>query len=453
VEKVKREGFSSSLVVFFATLSSAVGLGNIWKFPYIVGQNGGATFILIYLLCVLGVGLPVMLSEFILGRSSKKNVMGAISDVTPRKFFKSVGIFGIIVAFAISCFYTAVAGWVYSYIGKAILGKFRGVDTVQAKEIFDTTTVGPLQPVLWQVVVLIVSSIILIKGVRSGIERVARIGMPILLGLLIACAVRGLFLEGGKDAIGYLFIPSFKDISLVSVVMTALGLAFFKLSLGMGTMMTYASYFPDDNNLLGNAVKVIIGDTIVSLLAGMAIFPSVFTFGGEPGSGPGLLFETIPLIFSKLPGGNVLIIIFFILAGLAATMATISMLEVPIAYLSEERKISRKGAVICTSIVVAVVGLLATLSANPQGLLGQKFIFKMTFFNFFDYISSNILMPIGGLLLAILVGYFMKKERIRHELVEKSGNSVGMMNLYYFILRYITPVLLIIVFLSALNII
>ena len=451
--KATREGFSSNLAVFFVTLSSAVGLGNIWKFPYVIGENGGAAFILIYLLCVIGVGLPVMLSEFIIGRSSKKNVMGAIKEATPKKVFRVYGIFGILAGFSILFFYTTVAGWIYSYIIKTLMGVFKGTSPMEASRIFSKTTLGPLEPVMWQILVVTIASGILILGVRAGIEKLARFGMPVLLVLLSICAVRGLFLSGGPAALRYLFVPDFTNISLIHVVMTALGLAFFKLSLGMGTMLTYGSYFPDDNNLFNNAIKVIIGDTVVSLLAGIAIFPSVFTFGIEPGAGPALLFETIPLIFSQLPWGNTLMVIFFCLTGLAATMAMISIFEVPVAYLSEERKLSRTMSVILTASIVIIIGGITTLSFNPEALLGGVGIFGMTFFDFFDHLSSNILMPVGGLLMAILGGYFLKKDVIKEELVDKNGVSIGIMNSYYFILRYITPVLLTVVFLSALKII
>lgn len=451
--KTTREGFSSNLVVFFATLSSAVGLGNIWKFPYMIGKNGGAAFILIYLLCVIGVGLPVMLSEFIIGRSSKKNVMGAIKDATPKKPFKFYGVFGILAGFSILFFYTTVAGWIYSYILKTLLGVFKNTNAQEASAVFRQTTLGPIEPVLWQILVIVIASAVLILGVRTGIEKLARFGMPILLVLLSICAVRGLFLEGGKEALEFLFLPDFTGISLVHVVMTALGLAFFKLSLGMGTMLTYASYFPDDNNLFSNAVKVVIGDTAVSLLAGIAIFPSVFTYGVEPGAGPALLFETIPLIFSQLPGGDILMVLFFCLTGLAATMAMISIFEVPVAYLSEETKISRTMSVILIAVIVIMVGSFTTLSFNSDALLGHVRLFGMTLFDFFDHLSSNILMPIGGLLVAVLGGYFLKKDIIKRELVEKNGVSIGIMNVFYFILRYVTPGLLVLVFLSALNII
>lgn len=451
--KTTREGFSSNLVVFFATLSSAVGLGNIWKFPYMIGKNGGAAFILIYLLCVIGVGLPVMLSEFVIGRNSKKNVIGAIKDATPRKSFKLYGFFGILSGFSILFFYTTVAGWIYSYIAKTLLGVFKETSAAKASAIFSQTTLGPIEPVLWQILVISVASVVLILGVRTGIEKLARFGMPVLLVLLSVCAIRGLFLEGGKEALAFLFLPDFTGISITHVFMTALGLAFFKLSLGMGTMLTYSSYFPDDNNLFSNAVKVVIGDTVVSLLAGIAIFPSVFTFGIEPGAGPALLFETIPLIFSQLPGGNILMVMFFCLTGLAATMAMISIFEVPVAYLSEETKISRTMAVILTAVIVIIVGGFTTLSFNSEALIGSVRIFGMTLFDFFDHLSSNILMPIGGLLITILGGYFLNKDVIKQEIVEKNGVSVGVMKVFYFILRYITPGLLVIVFLSALKII
>lgn len=451
--KTTREGFSSNLVVLFATLSSAVGLGNIWKFPYVIGKNGGAAFIFIYLLCVIGVGLPVMLSEFVIGRHTKKNVIGSIKDVTPKKTFKLYGSFGILAGVFILFFYTTVAGWIYSYIVKTLLGVFKGISAAQASAIFSRTTLGPIEPVFWQILVIIIASGVLILGVRTGIEKLARFGMPILLGLLFICAIRGLFLEGGQEAFRFLFVPDFSGVSIIEVVMTALGLAFFKLSLGMGTMLTYASYFPDENNLFSNAVKVVIGDTIVSLLAGIAIFPSVFTFGVEPGTGPALLFETIPLIFSQLPGGNILMVLFFCLTGLAATMAMISIFEVPVAYLSEETKISRTMSVILTAVIVIIVGAITTLSFNPEALFGSVRIFGMTFFDFFDYLSSNILMPIGGLLIAILGGHFLNKDIIKKELVEKNGVSIKVMTIFYFILQYITPVLLVLVFLSALKII
>ncbi len=451
--KTTREGFSSNLVVFFATLSSAVGLGNIWKFPYMIGKNGGAAFILIYLLCVIGVGLPVMLSEFVIGRHSKKNVMGAIKDVTPKKVFKLYGVFGILAGLCILFFYTTVAGWIYSYIVKALFGVFKGSSAQQTSAVFSLTTLGPMEPVLWQILVVTVASGVLILGVRTGIEKLARFGMPILLVLLLICAVRGLFLEGGQEALRFLFVVDFTGISILHVVMTALGLAFFKLSLGMGTMLTYASYFPDENNLFNNAVKVVIGDTAVSLLAGIAIFPSVFTFGIEPGAGPALLFETIPLIFSQLPGGNVLMVLFFCLTGLAATMAMISIFEVPVAYLSEETKISRTMSVVVIGIIVIIVGGATTLSFNPQTLFGSIRVFGMTLFDFFDHLSSNILMPIGGLLIAILGGYFLNKNIIEEEIIKKNGVSIQTMSVFYFILRYITPGLLVLVFLSALKII
>ena len=295
----QREGFSSGLAVFLVTLSSAVGLGNIWLFPYLTGSNGGAAFILIYLLCIAIVGLPVMLCEFFMGRRTKKNVMGAVTTLSDKKAFKSIGYLGMISTAMIAFFYAVVSGWVYSYVFKSIKGIFKDVTTEGVKEIFTSHTTAIFPPAMWVFVVLVVVSVILISGVKKGIEKVTKVLMPILLILLVICTIKSLTLPGAKEGIEFLFKPDFSKVNM-AVIVSALGLSFFKLSLGMGTMATYASYYTKDSNLYGNAAKVIISDTLVSLLAGLAIFPAVFSFGLDPSSGPSLLFETIPLIFSKI---------------------------------------------------------------------------------------------------------------------------------------------------------
>ena len=347
----KREKFSSSLTVFFATLSSAVGLGNIWMFPYVVGQNGGAAFIIVYLGCVLLIGLPTLISEFIVGRGTRKNVCGAISKVTDKRRFKSIGYIAVLSTFCMLFFYTVVAGWVYSYVFKALFGVLKGVTAEEAAQIFNSTSLGPISPIIWQVIVLVVAGSILGMGVKSGIEKLTKVLMPILMGLLILCVLRSLTLPGAYSGIEFLLKPDFSKVT-VSVILSALGLAFFKLSVGTGTMVTYGSYFTEDNNLIGTAGKVAIADTGVSLLAGLAIFPAVFSFGLAPTEGPGLLFNTVPLIFAKMPGGSILSIIFFGLAAMAATMATISLLEVLIALFTEELKISRKKSIIINILIL-----------------------------------------------------------------------------------------------------
>jgi NSS family neurotransmitter:Na+ symporter len=448
----KRETFSSGLAVFFATLGSAVGLGNIWKFPYMIGSNGGGAFLFVYLLCIIFVGLPVMISEFYIGRKMRKNVIGSLKQLKPNSNWKIIGVFGIITAYLILFFYSCVAGWVYSYVFKALRGDFSSTSVQSVKSTFTNTLLGPVPPIIWQVIVLATVSIILIMGVQKGIEKVTKTLMPVLFLLIILCDIRAITLPGASQGIKFLFKIDFSMLTKQGIL-AALGLAFFKLSLGMGTMVTYGSYFTKDNNLIGTSARVAISDTLVSILAGIAIFPAVFSFNMQPGAGPGLLFMTIPLVFSKIPFGNILLVLFFILTSIAATTAMMSILEVLVAYYSEERGFTRKNAVIINAVIIAVIGVLATLSADSGSILGNIKIFGKGFFDLFDYMSSNILMPIGGLLIALLLGYFTKKEDIKYEL--SNGGTLKtdiVINLYYFIVRFITPVLLIIIFLNSIGI-
>lgn len=356
-------------------------------------------------------------------------------------------------SFSYNVFYSDVSGWVYSYVFKSITGQLNGVTPDTAKAVFEKTSSGIILPILWQGIVFIVVAAILIAGVKNGIERITKTLLPILFILIILCNIRAFTLSGAGDGFKFLYSVDFTKIN-GGVVLTALGLAFFKLSLGMGTMITYGSYFTEDNNLLHTPIKVALSDIAVSLLAGMAIFPVVFTFKMEPRSGPGLLFTTIPLVFSKLPLGNLLLAFFFILTAIAATTAMISLVEVPVAYFSEEKGMRRTNAVIFTVTIMFVIGTLATLSVNSSSLVGNIKILGYGFFDLFDKMSSNILMPIGGLLTAIFIGYFIRKDDLKIELMNNGALSKTLkFDLFYFIIRYISPILLIIVFLSGLGII
>lgn len=452
----KRETFSSGLAVFFATLGSAVGLGNIWKFPYLVGENGGGAFVLVYLIAVLLVGIPVMVSEFYIGRKTRSNAVTAFTKLKASPFWKIIGYMGVISALLIMFFYSNVAGWVYSYVFKALRGDFSNLASLSienARSIvgnkFSTTVGGAYAPIIWQGIVLLVVSLILIGGVKNGIERITKTLMPVLFVLLILCSIRALTLGGAKEGLNFLFKVDFSKINS-SVILSALGLAFFKLSLGMGTMITYGSYFTADNNMIHTSTKVALSDTLVSGLAGIAIFPVVFTFGLAPDSGPGLLFSTIPLVFSKIPLGNILLIAFFILASIAATTAMISMVEVLVAFISEEWNIKRKHCVIIISVIILLVG---ALTVHPTSIFGSSMIFGKNFFELFDFISSNILLPVGGLLISVFVGYFAGKDNILYELSNENRlNNSNTINIYYFILKYISPLLLLIVFLNSIGI-
>ncbi|MBU3196398.1 sodium-dependent transporter [Clostridium algidicarnis] len=448
-----RESFSSGMAIFFATLSSAVGLGNIWKFPYLIGSNGGGAFLIVYLCCILLVGIPIMISEFYIGRKTKKNIVGAIKTIKGESKWQHMGIIGVVTAYLILFFYSSVGGWVYSYVFKSIKGDFKNINGDIANIAFKNTIIGPIEPILWQVLVVVVVSIIIYLGVGEGIEKVTKTLMPLLFVLIIICDIRALMLPNASEGLEFLFKPNFslltKDAFLV-----ALGLSFFKLSLGVGTMVTYSSYFREDNNMIGTSLKVALSDTLVSILAGIAIFPAVFSFGLKPEAGPGLLFLTIPLVFSKIPFGQVMLVAFFVLSSIAATTAMMSMLEVLIAYYTEEKSMSRKKAVIINALIIICIGVFATLSADSEGLLGGITIFGKGIFDIFDYLSSNILMPIGGFLIIILVGYYSKKQSIINELSNKGElNNIKLIKLYYFVIRYISPIFLLLIFFYSIGII
>ncbi|MCB2294746.1 sodium-dependent transporter [Clostridium algoriphilum] len=451
-QKNKREMFSTGFAIFFATLGSAVGLGNIWKFPYLLGTNGGGAFLLVYLLCVVLVGIPIMACEFYIGRKARKNAVGAFKKLKASKGWRTIGFMGVASAFLIAFFYSCVAGWVYSYVFKAIRGDLVGVTSVTAKSKFMSTLIGPFSPLIWQLIVLIVVSVILIAGVKKGIERITKTLMPVLFVLIIICDIRALTLPGASQGLKFLFHVDFSQLT-GPVILAALGLSFFKLSLGMGTMITYGSYFTKDNNMIATSIKVALSDSLISILAGIAIFPAVFSFGMKPSEGPGLLFMTIPLVFSKIPFGNILLVAFFFLTAIAATTAMISMVQVAVAYFSEERGMGRVKSVLFPTSIMMIVGILATLSADPTSILSNIHVLgQKGFFDSFDYLSSNILLPVGGLLIAIYVGYFAKKEDFKLELSNQGTlNNDFVLNIIFVFIKYISPLLLVIVFLNSIG--
>ena len=453
----KRETFSSGLAVFFATLGSALGLGNIWKFPYLTGVNGGGAFLFAYLICVLLVGIPVMVSEFFIGRSTRKNIMGAIKALTPNWFWRLIAVFGVLAAYFIMFFYSDVAGWVYYYVFKSLTGRLSGATVDSASKLFGKSIVGPFEPIIWQLIVLVVVSAIIIAGVKKGIERVTKTLIPVLFVLIIIIDIRSLTLPNAMQGVNFLFHVDFSKLTPV-VLLAALGLAFFKLSLGMGTMTTYGSYITEDTNMIANAAKVAVADSVVSILAGLAIFPAVFSFGIEPTKGASLLFITLPMIFAKIPFGGVLLFAFFLLTAIVATTAMISIVECVTAYFSEEFKCSRTKAVIINALIIAGIGVLATLSADSSALLGNiKIPFwdgaSRGFFDTFDFLSSNILLPLGGLLIVLFVGWFTDKNKVEDELTNHGllKNKVYI-DVFYVITKFVAPLLIVIVFLSSIGV-
>jgi NSS family neurotransmitter:Na+ symporter len=441
--------FASSLGAFAATLGSAVGLGNIWKFPYLTGSNGGAAFVLTYLLAVALVGLPVMAVEHVVGRRMRLDAVRAYGRVVPRQpFWSAIGWAGVAAAFLIMAFYTDVAGWVFAYVFKSAAAFASG--SALAPDTFGALAGGTWEPLLWQTAVVAVTTGIVAAGVSGGIEKVTKTLMPLLLVLLVVCDVRALTLPGAASGVAYLFRPDLSKLT-GTVLLSALGLAFFKLSLGMGTMTTYGSYLPDRVRIVPNAARVALSDTLVSLLAGLAIFPAVFAFGGTPAGGPGLLFNTIPLVFSRMPMGGLFTALFFVLAAVATIGAMVSLLEVPVAWMVEKGHARRGLAALATGALMLGLGVLATLSQSP--VLGNVKLAGRNFFDLFDFLSSNVLLPVGGLAIAVVGGWLLPREAFLGEAGKGYARAPRHARVVHAFIRWVAPGLILLILLNSLGVI
>ena len=452
---VQRDGFTSKLGIIAAAAGSAIGLGNIWKFPYITGIYGGAAFILVYLVCIAMIGLPVMLSEFLIGRKAQKNAIGSFKALAPGTPWFLTGWSGFLAAFSILSFYGVVAGWALDYIFKAITGAYVGMAPDAIGGLFGALISNPVSTVAWQVVFMILTGAVVLGGVKDGIERYAKILMPLLLVIIIILDIRAVTLPGAGEGVAFLFKPNWGALS-AEAVLVALGHAFFSLSLGMGTMITYGSYIGKKENLGTTALQVTIADTVIALLAGLAIFPAVFAFGVEPAAGPGLVFITLPNIFNQMAGGMICGVLFFVLLSVAALTSSISILEVVVAYFAEEMKMSRLKATVIATTAITIVGVLAGLSYTsvlggftlPLPGFGQLVIF-----DWLDMISANYFLPLGGLFISLFVGWSMKKEDVTAEVSNEGKLNVAYMNLFLVFSRFVAPIAIAIVFLNGIGII
>ncbi|HAU4929120.1 sodium-dependent transporter [Aeromonas hydrophila] len=443
-----RDGFTSKFGVLAATLGSAVGLGNIWKFPYLTGENGGAGFLLVYVIATLLVGLPVMISEIMLGRKGKSDAVTTLSKLAPKgQPWWLIAAMGVLAAFLIMSFYSEVAAWVFAYIFKAVDGSILSTDPKVTGAAFGALISDPLQSLLWQWLVLTLMGGILLMGVSKGIEAVTKKLMPVLFILLLVIGIRSLTLPGASQGLHFLFSPDFSKIT-AGVVLTAMGLAFFKLSIGMGCMMTYGSYFRDDQNIPLTTFRVMCADLFVSMLAGIAIFPAVFAFGFEPTAGPSLLFITIPAVFASIPFGHLFMVLFFVLSAIAATGAMLSILEVPVSVVSERFGMSRPKATLLNLLVLGAVGSTCALSNSS---LADVHIAGKTFFDLFDFVSSNVLMPLGGIFLCLFVGWVWGFERMKEALTNGGELELAILKPLFFIIRYVSPLLILIVMLKGLG--
>jgi len=443
-----REQFASRLGVLAAAAGSAIGLGNIWKFPYITGMNGGAAFILVYLGCVLLVGIPIMIAEFTIGRHARKNAIGSFKVLAPNSQWYLTGWIGILSAFTILSFYSVVAGWCIAYLVKSFQNIFTGLTPAQIGASYESFTSSIAQPIIYQLVFMFLTGAIVYFGIKNGIERYSKVMMPALFILIIILDIRALTLPNAMEGLKFLFQPDFSALTPASYI-AALGHSFFTLSLGMGAMITYGSYIDDKENLTSTSLMITAADTVIALLAGIAIFPAVFAFGIEPASGPGLVFVTLPNVFLMIPGGYYFSILFFGLLGVAALTSSISMLEVLVAYFSEELKLTRGLSTVIATALTTIIGIICALANTP--ILNQE-LFGLTFFELMDWISANFLLPLGGLLTIIFFSFFLNKLTITKQLTGKT-QMTSLLNAFFFVVKFITPVLITIVFLSGLGII
>ena len=446
---MKRESFGSRFGALVAMAGSAVGLGNLWRFPYLVGENGGAAFIIVYILMVFILCLPIFVSEFVIGRRSQENAYSAFRDLSGGSAWKWIGLVTVIVPLIVLSYYSVIGGWSVEYLLKSITFSFTGTDTLSSMNTMFTDFVSsPWIPLLMHTVFMLVSTLIVMVGIKDGIEKFSKVMMPLLFFMVLAIAIYSLTLPGAGKGVDYLFNPDFSKIDGKTCA-AALGQAFFSLSLGFGTILTYASYVDKKENIMFQSTATAVSDLMFALIAGVAIMPAVFAFGLNPQSGPGLVFETLPYVFSQMPAGGVVAIIFFIALLVAALTSSISMLEVAVAYLVEEKKFSRIGACAVLFAVCWILGALCSLSFGP---LADFKIAGRSIFDFFDNLSSNVLMTLGSLMTVLFVGWRMQKTDIYDEFTNGGTLSVNakIFGVLWFLIRYVCPLAIIAIFVSGL---
>ena len=406
-----------------ALAGSAVGLGNLWRFPYLVGENGGSAFILIYLGFVLLIGLPIMLCEFLIGRRGGSDSFGSFRALAPGSKWGIVGFLGVLCSFCILSFYSVVGGWGLAALLHPTTFDFAGFSA------------SPLRQILGLLAFLALTAIIVVSGVKNGIERFAKIMMPVLFLLIIIIAVYAMCLPGAQDGIRYIFKPDFSKVT-GSTLIAAMGQSFFSLSLGSGLVITFGSYVAKKENILKMSTQTVVADTVFALFASCAIMPAVFAFGVNPGEGPGLVFVTLPQIFAQMKGGIVVAIIFFIAFALAALTSSISLMEVVTAFIIEELHVSRKKAVAFMVVSMMILGSLSAVFSSV--------------FNFFDYVTANILMTVGGLLVVIFVGWKLGAKIVSDEITNSGSINLPrwFLQLLSFLIRFVAPVGIIAIFIA-----
>ena len=444
--------FVTRMGVVAVTVGSAVGLGNIWRFPFEAGAGGGGAFLLLNILMVLAIGVPVVCAEFVIGRHTGSAATAAFRQLVGERrgrWWGIVGVSGLVASVLILGFYSVVAGWTLEYSVMAAMEGFHGNSAADLHDRFGEMSANPWRAVGWTLIFLAINYFVLRRGVEKGIERVANVLMPLLFVILAAFCINSMLMPGAADGLSFLFKPDFSKVT-PQVVLSAMGQAFFSLSLGLGCLITYSSYFPKSVPLVRTASMTAGLDLLVAVMAGMVIFPAMFTFGQESVGGPRLVFEVLPSIFGSMPGGRIWGVLFFILLAMASLTSTVSMSEISIAWLTREKGMSRKAAVNLNMVVAVVLGVLCSLSF---GVLSGAKLFGMTIFELFDFVASNVLLPLGGMLISVFVGWLLKRSLVRRELlqgVKHPGKAMNLtVNVIIFLLRWVAPVCIAMVFVAG----
>ena len=442
--------WSSRFAFVLAVMGSAVGLGNIWKFPYMAGANGGGAFVLIYLVCVFAIGLPIMIAEILLGRRGRRNPVATMEilgeEESGQPGWRWVGLMGVVAGFIILSFYSVIAGWTAAYIFKAAGGAFKGADPDAYGQMFDTFIANPVVTGFWHTLFMAATVVLVGLGVERGIERAVRFMVPALVLLLFVLLGYAITSGDFTSGLEFMFRVDFEKIS-GDTILAAMGQAFFTLSIGMGAIMAYGAYLPQDESIVITGFAVVCGDTAIALLAGLVIFPIVFANGLDPAEGPGLIFQTLPLAFGQMPAGGFFGCLFFILLCFAALTSAISLMEPAVAWMVENFKLSRATAVIRVGVIIWLLGFTTVLSFSN---LSDFTFLKGTIFDNLDYLTSNIMLPLGGFLITIFAGWVMCQNSSADELDSEAGLLYRTWRL---LSRWVAPVAVVLVFLSAIGVI
>ena len=449
----KRANFGSKLGIILASAGSAVGLGNVWRFPTEVGANGGAAFILVYIACVLLLGVPLMISEFVIGRHTHQNTADAYRQLAPRTPWVFQGYLGVFTSWFILCYYSVVSGWTLKYLISSITGQVITIEDSDA--YFNQFTASPWLPLGCMVAVMLMCHWVIARGVQGGIEKYSKLMMPLLLLIIAVLVICSFSMPGTEEGLRFLFKPDLSKINS-SVILSAMGQAFFSLSIAMGCLCTYASYFRDDAKLVKTAGSVAIIDTTVAIMSGFIIFPAVFSVPElVPNAGPGLVFITLPnvfqIAFAHVPVlGWLLSVMFYLLLLLAALTSMMSIHEPTTAFLLEHFHLQRRTATWMVTLSCILIGVLCSLSFGP--LSDVRFLFGMTFFDFFDFVSAKIFLPVGGIIIALFVGWKLDRQLVYDEVTNHGSVPFRAFPVYRFILRWLAPIAIGLIFLNELEI-